>query len=54
MGKDPDEHGRPSTVLFLKRVWARCLPVLKNKWTLRIAFGLLKALYWVAKKFDWW
>ncbi|MGV3683759.1 MAG: hypothetical protein ACO1PM_29110 [Acidovorax sp.] len=53
MGKDPAEHGRPSIVLFLKHLWAKWLPVLKNKWTLQIAFWLLKILYWIAKKFDW-
>jgi hypothetical protein len=54
MGEDPAEHGRPSRVLFLKLQWARFLPLLKNKWTWRISAGLLKLLFWVAKKFDWW
>lgn len=53
MGEDPAEHGRPSIVLFLKRIWASALPLLKNKWTLRIAFGLFRLLMWVARKFDW-
>lgn len=53
MGKDPAEHGRPSIVLFLKRIWARTLPLLKNKWTLRIAVGLLRFFIWIARKFDW-
>ena len=53
MGQDPAEHGRPSIVLFLKKKGVALLPLLKNKWTLRIFFGLLKLLFWVAKKFDW-
>jgi hypothetical protein len=53
MGEDPVEHGRPSIVLFLKRQWARFLPMLRNKWTLRIIFGLFKLLLWVARRFDW-
>jgi hypothetical protein len=53
MGKDPAAHGRPSIVLFLKRIWAKVLPLLKNQWTLRIAFGFFRILIWMAKKFDW-
>ena len=53
MGKDPAEHGRPSIVLFLKRIWAKLLPLLKNQWTLRIAFELFRLLICAAKKFDW-
>lgn len=51
--KDPAKHGRPSIVLFLKRIWAKVLCLLKNKWTLRIAFGIFRLLVWMAKKFDW-
>lgn len=53
MGKDPAEHERPSIVLLLRKQWAILLPLLKNKWTLQIFFGLLKFLFWIAKKFDW-
>jgi len=53
MGKNPAEHGRPLIVLSLKRIWAKLLPILKNKWTPRIAFGLFRLIIWIAKKFDW-
>ena len=53
MGTDPAEHERPSIILFLRKQWATLLPLLKNKWTLQIFFGLLKFLFWIAKKFDW-
>lgn len=53
MGEDPAEHGRPLTAKFLKRMWAQLVLLLKNKWTLRLAIGFLRGLYWLAKKFDW-
>lgn len=51
--KDPAKQGRPSTVFFPQRVWAKVLTLLKNKWTLRIAFAIFRLLIWMAKKFDW-
>jgi hypothetical protein len=54
MGKDHTAgHGRPSFVGGLKRFWARLLPLLKNPWTVRILFALLRLIHWVATKFDW-
>lgn len=45
------EHGRPLTVGFWTRTWARILPLLKNPLVLKGILWIFRGAYWLVRKY---